>query len=164
MDIRFAGNGKVLIDNARITWRNFAGRRDDYNRNGEREFHVIVDDPDIAEELMARGCNMRIKQSEDPNEPPRMSFKVKVSYRFGEPAVYLDNGRNVVSLTESSIGNLDRIDIDRVDLDIYFGKEWTVNGKTARTAYLDKIMVVQSVDRFRTRFAEEEYPSEMPFN
>lgn len=163
MDIRFTGKGKVLIDDAKITWTNFAGRKDDYNRNGDREFTVIVDDPDIAEELMARGCNLKIKHPEDRNEPPRMTFKVKVSYRFGAPAVYLDNGRNVVNLTEDTIGTLDRIDIERVDMDIYFGKEWTNNGTTARTAYLDKIMVTQSVDRFRERFAEEEYPGERPW-
>ena len=163
MDIRFAGNGKVLIDNARITWRNFSGRKDDYNRTGEREFHVIVDDPDIADALMERGCNMRIRQSDDPNEPPRMSFKVKVSYRFGEPAVYLQTGSNMRTLTESNIGILDGVDIENVDLDIYFGKEWTVNGKTGRTAYLDKIKVVQEEDRFRSRFAEEEYPGERPW-
>lgn len=163
MEIKFAGNGKVLIDDAKITWRNFAGRKDDYNRNGDRMFHVIVDDPDIADELMAHGCNMKIKHSEDRNEPPRMSFKVMVSYRFGEPTVYLKTGKNMRALTEDTIGILDGVDIERVDMDIYFGKEWTISGRTGRTAYLDKIIVIQEEDRFRDRYAEEEYPGERPW-
>ena len=54
---------------------------------------------------------------------------------------------------------LDDIDILSVDLDIRpYDNE--INGKPFRSAYLQSIFVTQEVDRFASRFAEEEYPEE----
>lgn len=163
MQVQFTNNGKVLIDDAKILWPNFAGARGRYNQEGDRNFRVVVDDQEIADALMDRGCNLKIKESEEPGDLPFMYFEVKVSYRFDPPVVYLRSGSSRVQLNEDTIGTLDRVDMLRVDLDIKFGREWTQNGITARTAYLDKMEVIQEVDRFAARYAEEEYPGEAPW-
>ena len=58
-------------------------------------------------------------------------------------------------LDEESISMLDDIDILSVDLDIR-PYDWEVQGKTGRTAYLQSINVVQEIDRFAARFAQDE--------
>lgn len=159
-NVQFLNNGKVLMDNVKIKYPNFAGAKKGYNTKGERVFTVVIDDPDVAEALMERGCNMKIKTPDMPGEVPEMQFEVKVSYEYFEPIAYLDTNGKLTRLYEDTIRNLDSVEMERVDIDFHFGKEWTVGGKTARTAYLDKILVVQEVDRFLTRYAEEEYPEE----
>ena len=57
------------------------------------------------------------------------------------------------------MGLIDDIDILSVDMDIR-PYDWEVNGKTGRTAYLQSMEVVQEVDRFAARFAEEEHPED----
>ena len=162
MEVTFSNNGKILIDNATIKWPNFSGAKKMYNDEGDRNFVVVVDDPEIADALREAGCNIRIKTSDIPGEAPEMQFTVKVSYRFSAPVAYLKPGpgRPLKELTEDTIGTLDFVAMERVDLDIRLGREWTAGGKTGRTAYLDKIVVVQEVDRFLERYAEEEHPEE----
>lgn len=160
MEVRFSNNGKILMDNVKIKYPNFAGIRKQFNDEGDRNFVVVIEDPEIAEELRERGFNIRIKTPDNPGEVPEMQFKVVVSYRFSAPIAYLKTGRKLKELTEESIGILDSIEMERVDLDLRLGKEWSAGGRTGRTAYLDKIVVVQEVNRFLARYAEDEYPEE----
>lgn len=159
MEVNFSNNGKILMDNVTIKWPNFSGVKKMYNDEGDRNFVVVVDDPEVAEALREAGFNIKINTA---GEIPEMTFKVVVSYRYSEPIAYLKPGPNkpLRELTEDTIGILDSVAMERVDLDIRLGKEWTAGGRTARTAYLDKIVVVQEVDRFLARYAEEEHPEE----
>ena len=54
---------------------------------------------------------------------------------------------------------VDEIDIRSVNLDVR-PYDWEVNGKTGRTAYLQSMEVIQNIDRFAARYAEEESPEE----
>ena len=62
-------------------------------------------------------------------------------------------------LDEESVSIIDDIDIAGVNLDIR-PYDWEVNGKTGRTAYLQSMEVIQEIDRFAARYAEEEHPED----
>ena len=162
MKINFAARGVVQIDDARIIYRNFAGAPSKFNREGDRNFAVVIEKHDIAEALTEKGWNVKIKPPREEGDEPFMFLPVKVKFNERGPRVYLQNslgGRNRVTLDEDTVGILDNVDIINVDLDIR-PYDWDVQGKTGRTAYLQSICVTQEVDRFLDRYAEQESPEE----
>lgn len=147
MRICYAPRDILQIDDARIIYRNFAGRGDKYNREGDRNFAVVIPDEEMANELTNLGWNVKIKPPREDGDTPFMFLPVKVKFNDRGPNVYLKTGNVQNRLDEESVGLLDNIDIIGVDLDIR-PFDWDVNGKQGRTAYLQSIRVVQDVDRF----------------
>lgn len=147
MRITYAPRDILQIDDARIIYRNFAGRGDKYNREGDRNFAVVIPDEEMANELTNLGWNVKIKPPREDGDTPFMFLPVKVKFNDRGPNVYLKTGNVQNKLDEESVGLLDNIDIIGVDLDIR-PFDWDVNGKQGRTAYLQSIRVVQDVDRF----------------
>lgn len=164
MRITYAPRDILQIDDARIIYRNFAGRGDKYNREGDRNFAVLIPDEKLADELVERGWNVKIKPPREDGDTPFMFLPVKVKFNDRGPNVYLKTGDAQNRLREDSVGLLDNIDIISVDLDIrpydWVIQEGTKNEKSGRSAYLQSIRVTQDVDRFADRYASEEYPEE----
>lgn len=155
MEITFAPRGILQIDDARIIYRNFSGVGSKYNREGDRNFAVVIPNQEIADELIKEGWNVRIKPPREEDEEPFMYLPVKIKFSDRGPNCYLRSGKVQTKLTESTIGCVDDIDILSVDLDLR-PFDWDVNGKTGRTAYLQSIRVTQKIDRFAQE-NEEDY-------
>lgn len=151
MEITYAPKNILQIDNARIVYRNFSGAESLYNRAGDRNFAVIIPSQEMADELSERGWNVTIKPPREEGDQPFVILKVKVKFNRTSPSIYLVTGDNVKTLNEETVGMIDNIDIDHVDLDIrpYI---WEMQGKTGQTAYLNSIRVVQKVDRFMSDY------------
>ena len=154
MRLTFAPKEILQIDDARIIYRNFAGVGGKYNREGDRNFSVVIPDEELADKLVEKGWNVKIKPARDEGDIPFMYLPVKVKFNDRGPAVYLQTGNKRNKLDEASIDCLDNVDIMGVDLDIR-PYDWVVNGKEGRTAYLQSIKVVQEIDRFAAQFVEE---------
>lgn len=155
MHVTFAPKGILQIDDARIIFRNFAGAGSKFNREGDRNFAVIIDDQETADALVDAGWNVRIKPPRDEDDAPFMYLPVKVKFNDLGPIVYLKTGDVMNKLDEESIACLDNVDILGVDLDVR-PYDWEVNGKTGRTAYLQSICVIQEVDRFAERYMRKD--------
>lgn len=143
--------GILQIDDARIIFRNFAGAPSKYNREGDRNFALVIDDQESADKLINDGWNVKVKAPRDEDDMPLMFLPIKIKFNERGPIVYLESGSSVNKLDEESVGVLDTMDILTVDLDIR-AFDWEVNGKLGRTAYLQNIRVVQDVDRFAERY------------
>lgn len=154
MKINFRGN-ILEISDARIVYRNFAGAGSKFNREGDRNFAVIIPNEDIKDILVQEGWNVKIKEARDIDEEPFMYLPVKIKFNNRGPAAYVVSGDSVSRLNEESIDILDEIDIASVDMDIR-PYDWEVNGKTGRSAYLQAINVTQNIDRFGARYAAED--------
>ncbi len=159
MELTFAPRGILQIDDARIIYRNFRGEGGKFNREGDRNFAVVIPKQELADELLNRGWNVKIKPPKDEEDSPFMYLPVKVKFNDRGPQVYLRTGDRVNRLDEETISVLDDINIRSVDLDIC-PYDWDVNGKSGRTAYLQSIEVIQEIDRFAARYAEEEHPED----
>ena len=161
MEITTNNKGILEINNARLVYRNFQGRGDKFNREGDRNFSVVIPNQEIADQLLAAGWNLKIKASRDDQELPFITLPVKIKFNDRGPACYLVANGNVTRLSEDMVGIIDDIDIESVDLDVR-PYDWEINGKSGRTAYLQGISVTQKVDRFAERFARANNP-DTPF-
>lgn len=153
MQLTFGPKGVLQIDDARIIFRNFAGEGTKYNREGDRNFAVIIETQEqydaLMEDVSKHGIPWNVKpiESRDEGDAPVWYLPVKVKYKDGDgPMVRLVSGAAKTKLTERSIAVLDDVDIVTVNMDIrpYDGE---VNGKPFRSAYLKSIKVWQEVDR-----------------
>lgn len=160
-------NGKLVIDNARIFYKNFSGRITDYNTNGDREFSVAIEDPDLADRLSDDGWNVRISKPKDPDQEPDHYITVTVSYKYDEPDIRVSTG--VVGKKESeqhedTVGRLDKALIKEVRRLVINPYRWHKAGRTGLRGYLHSMYVVLEEDYFADLYAEEEYPEDdLPF-
>lgn len=147
-------NGYLEINDARIIWKNFTGRGDRFNREGDRNFHLVIPTQEDCDALMADknqygdSWNVKIKPAREEGDVPFMHMLVKVKFNGRGPNVYLMSGDKKVPLNEDTISCLDDIDIVSVDLDVRPYDDQLPNGNTFRTAYLSAMRVHQRVDRF----------------
>lgn len=149
--------GVLQIEDARIIYRNFGGEASKYNREGDRNFAVIIPNQEICDQLTAEGWNVKIKPPRDEDDTPFMFLPVKVKFNNRGPNIYIQSAGNVKRLTEETVGMLDEIDIQSVDMDLR-PYDWEVNGKEGRSAYLQAMNVIQNIDRFGAQYAAQDLP------
>lgn len=147
MELVIAPKGILQIDDAIIIYRNFAGAPSKYNREGDRNFAIVIPTVEMADLLASQGWNVKRKPPREEGGDEFMFLPVKMKFNDWGPKVYLDTGdtRNVLDAT--NVGILDQIEFERVDLDVRPSRQ-TVQGVEYQTAYVQTIRVQQRLDRF----------------
>lgn len=153
----------IAIEDAQIIFRNFAGAESQYNRAGNRNFNVIIDDPDMAQKLIEDGWNIKQLKPRDDEEMPKYRLEVSVAFGNFPPNIFMVTKHNKTKLDEESVAALDYAELKTVDL-VIRPYQWDVNGKQGIKAYLKTGYFVVEEDEFATKYAEEEFPVEVPFN
>lgn len=142
----------LTIEDAKIIFRNFAGKEGRYNAKGNRNFCVVLE-PEIAQELKEEGWNVKFPQSDDPERELSPYLQVKIKYGDISPKVVLITSRGKEQLTEDDISMLDWAAIETVDL-IIRPYNYDVGGKSGVSAYLKSMYVTITEDEFELKYAD----------
>jgi hypothetical protein len=145
-----------MVEDARIIFRNFSGKEGQYNREGDRNFAVVLD-PDTAAAMLADGWNVRQLDPREEGDDPTPYVSVSVNFNNRPPRVVLLTSTTRTQLDEASVEILDWADIKNVDL-IARGYEWSVNGKSGVKAYLQSLFVTIEEDALERKYAVHENP------
>lgn len=148
----------IMIEDARLIFKNFSGEESKFNRAGNKNFCVVLDH-DMADDLAAEGWNIKYLRPREDGEEPTPYLQVTVAYGNIPPKVIMIAGRNKTPLDSVSIGTLDYAEIANVDL-VIRPYNWEVNGKQGIKAYLKTMYVEIEQDAFASKydFDDEEIP------
>ena len=148
------------MENARLIFRNFEGREEKYNRKGDRNFGLIIEDAEVAQQLAEDGWNIKEltpKNNDDYDDTPEVIYWLPVTVRFDNvpPKVMLVTRRKKTRLNEDNINTIDYANIAKVDLTVT-PYDWEVNGKSGTKAYLQTMYVTINEDEFADKYADLE--------
>lgn len=152
----------IAVEHARILFRNFAGKADKYNRDGKRSFCLVIENPDVAQQLLEDGWNVRILAPKREGDLPLHYIQVEIRFDVLPPKVMVKTRTGLKPLTEETISSLDYAEIRNLDV-IVRPRVWDVNGKTGIKAYLKTMYITLEEDVFEAKYAAEEYPGEDAF-
>lgn len=150
---------QLKIENARIGFKNFAGVEGQYNREGQRNFVVFLDEA-FAQQLQSEGWNIKFPKERDGVDPDNDSRQpyLPVELKFHPFPCRITMLTRIgvddyaaTKVTEETAAMLDYIDYDSVDL-IIRPYNWSVNGNSGVKAYLQSGYFNLVVDDFAIKY------------
>lgn len=145
-----------MIEDARIIFRNFAGKEGQYNREGDRNFCVVLTHK-VADEMIKDGWNVRYLSAREEGDEDTPYIAVTVRFDIRPPRIVLLTSTTRTQLDEKSVEVLDWADIRTADL-IARGHYWNVNGKEGWKAYLQSLFVTIEEDALERKYATADEP------
>lgn len=154
----------ISVENARIIFRNFAGKESKFNAKGKRNFCLVLDN-DVAENLKDIGWNIKYLSPRDPDDVPQAYLQVAVAFDNFPPKIWLITGGKKTELNEETVSVLDYAEIENVDV-IVRPYIWEVNGKSGVKAYVKNMYVTIAENEFEKKYRnldEEDTGEDLPF-
>jgi len=146
---------RVTLEDVELAFRNFAGVEGKFNRAGDRNFCVFLDDT-LAKAMFEDGWNVHyLKPRENDEDKHEQGYlQVAVSYKGRPPRIVLITSRGRTTLTEDMVDTLDWSEVETADL-IINPYEWgPINGKTGVKAYLSSLYVTIVEDELERKYAD----------
>jgi hypothetical protein len=143
----------VLMEGAKIIFRNFAGKEGPMNAEGDRNFCVVLEDPKLAEAMRHDGWNVKDGREDPDGEQRDPYLQVKVGYKGRPPKVVMISSRGRTDIGENEIEMLDWCEFENVDL-IFRPYNWSVGGKAGIKAYLTSLYVKIRENELDLKYAD----------
>lgn len=142
----------VLLEDCKIIFRNFTGKETPMNREGDRNFCVLLD-PNDADNLIREGWNVKFLQPREEGDIPQPYLQVKVMFGKYPPKIVMVAATGKTKLDEKSVEILDWTEIQKADLTIR-PYTWSVNGKNGIKAYLKSLYVTIVEDPLELKYLD----------
>lgn len=144
----------IRIEDAKIIWTNFAGVKGRYNQPGFRNFHLVIEDEELATRLLDDGWNLkRFKAREDGETPEGYHMQVVVSFDAARPPkIMLITNQSQTFLNESTVELLDSADILNCDIEVRPYNWSQSDGRRGVKGYLQTLYVTIKEDPFAEKY------------
>ena len=145
-------NKNIVIENARIGFRNFSGEEGKFNPAGRRNFCVFLES-DLGKVLQEDGWNIRWLQPREEGDEEQAYMQVAVSYANIPPKILMITGGGKTMMNDDTIGMMDWAEIENVDL-IIRPYNWEVTGKSGVKAYVKSMYITIREDEFAHKYRD----------
>lgn len=127
---------EITLRDVRIMWRNFAGEERQFNKEGDRNFAVSLEEP-LALELRALGWNIKEKAMEGGETLYHLPVNAKMNGRVMPRLFIITESRNSrTQLNEETAMLLDYAEFKMISLTLRPYNWGPIQGKYGVTAYL----------------------------
>lgn len=151
--VLMAALNNLVHENAKLMFRNFAGREDTFNASGDRNF-VIFLEHEKAEAMKTEGWNIKHLRPREEDDQPQAYLAVAVSYKNRPPKIVVITSKARTELTEDVLPMLDYAEIKNADI-MLSPYEWEVNGNKGIKAYLKTAFITLEEDELELKYAED---------
>ena len=155
----------ITIRDAKIIFKNFAGKAKQFNPEGRRNFSLLIEDADFAERLLNDGWNVKPLKKSDENDDQHWHLAVNVDFGYRPPMITMVSGNMKTMLDETTVNMIDWADIIKIDLTIR-PREYHIPGRDGIKAYLKTMFVTIEEDELAADYAdigENHFDEDLPF-
>lgn len=147
---------ELELENINVKWAfsHFDGREDTFNAPGEHNFQIILPE-ELVPKLIEDGWNVREMAPYEEGDPPEFLLKVKISYKYEPPKIYLLKGNRKFRADERDLADIRRDTCERIDV-ILTPSRWVVGGNSGITAYVKELYAQVKESRFSAMYADYE--------
>jgi hypothetical protein len=142
----------VTFRDAAIIFKNFTGEKRQYNAEGDRNFSVMMGEPD-ALDLQRQGWNVKPMKRREEDDQQLYHLKVSVSFANRPPRCWLVSSGGRTMLGDGLVGMLDQLESIKVDL-VVVAYDWEMNGNSGRKAYLQSLFFHMYEDELELEYAD----------
>ena len=143
----------VKIEGTRLVFRNFSGEKGKFNKDGRREFGVVLP-RELALQMKDDGWNVKqFRAREDDVEEPEFYILVKIGEKGNPPKLVMINSRGRVDIPVGEADILDWVTVAEADL-IINPFHWDVDGNTGISAYLRSLYITVDEDELERKYAD----------
>lgn len=161
----YKGRELLIIKDAQLLsrpYRNFEGRTGDFNPTGTREFGVIIEDPELAQQMAANLWNVKTITNRDGREfmggikcngedlhwiKIKVKYKDKKGERLTPPNIIIRTENNERNYMEDDLKDLDSADLMDIQLKINVDHQ-VINGKPMTIGYLSAMRATMIDDDY----------------
>jgi hypothetical protein len=151
----------LMIEDAKIMFRNFTGQERPFNSEGDRNFCIFLEEP-LAEAMRQDGWNVKRLRPQEDQEVGQAYVQVSVNYKKGRPPrCVMVSSRGRTELGQDEVAILDVAELKKVDV-ILNPYHWDVNGNKGVKAYLKTIYATINEDELELKYADLQDASMTP--
>ena len=162
-----ASRNVLEIENAKIIFKNFEGKERKnpktgkvVNAKGERNFCIVIDNPEEAELMKEDGWNVKSYGVGDEYDMPLYYIPVRINMNGNfPPKIHVYTKKSKELFDADMMKSLDDADFKKVNVRIN-PRPWDDNGRPAIKAYLREMFILLEEDAWEEEFANSFGPEE----